>query len=91
MVVVLAGVRPSPYSWKPIPGDGPPAPLAWVARSLGLDSLSLTAAGVLGIVVMTVGALAFLYALRAAWRCDVSVRTALGLGIAFQVVFAGPA
>jgi alpha-1,6-mannosyltransferase len=88
-VVVLAGITPSsPYSWKLIPGDGPAAPLAAVSRSLGLGSLSITAAGVVGIVVMALGIVAFLYCLRVAWRGELSVRTVLGLAIAFQVIFA---
>src|SRR5207247_4959666 len=88
-VVVLAGITPSsPYSWKLIPGDGPAAPLAAVARSFGLGSLSITAAGVLGIVVMSLGIVAFVYCLRVAWRGELSLGTILGLAIAFQVVFA---
>ena len=64
-IVLLAGIAPSsPYSWKLIPGDGPPAPLAGIARSFGLSSLSLTAAGILGIVVMAL----------APWRIEVMPR-----------------
>jgi alpha-1,6-mannosyltransferase len=88
-VVVLVGITPSsPYSWKLIPGDGPAAPLAAVARSFGLNSLSNTAAGVLGIVVMAAAIAAFLYCLRVAWRGELSIRTVLGIAIALQVVSA---
>ena len=84
-IAVVSGMRPSPFVPPHPAGGGPAGPLAGVARAVGLDRLSATAAAVTGMVVMGLAVLAFLLALREAWRGRVSVRGAVALAVAFQV------
>ena len=82
-VVAVAGMEPSPYSPPLLAGDGPAPPLAALSHGLGLVGLSRSAADVLGIVVMGVAVLGFLYALREAWRGRLSIRVVVALALDF--------
>jgi hypothetical protein len=84
-IAVLAGMRPSPFVPPHPVGGGPVGPFAAMAQAVGLDRLSATTAAVTGLVVMGLAVLAFLLALREAWRGRVSVRGAVALAVAFQV------
>lgn len=88
-VLFLAAVASTPASpFHPLlPHTADPAgPLGWTARFLGLDSLSRDALAGVGIVAVVAAVLAFLYALREAWRGTISLRLAIGLGIAFHAL-----
>jgi hypothetical protein len=86
LMALVASVPASPFQPLQPPGFHVSGPLAWAARVVGLDGFSGDAAAAVGVVAVLVAVVTFLYALREAWRGNLSVRLVLALGIAFHVV-----
>src|SRR5438034_3453740 len=82
-VAVVAGIDGSPLQPVLPPGAEPLAPFRFAARIAGLDALGPTAQATVAILAMGAAAATFLYALRAAWRGDLSVRLVVWVGVAF--------
>jgi hypothetical protein len=81
---VAAAVPGSPLQPILAPGADPGGPFVRIAETIGLDRLgtALPVASVLGVAAGTVG---FLVLLRAAWRGEISMRSALALSVAFHL------
>jgi alpha-1,6-mannosyltransferase len=84
---LVASIQGSPLQPVAPSGYQPLAPFRFAARVAGLDALGTTAQAAVAIVAMVVGAVTFLYALRAAWRGELGVRFVAWIGVAF-VAFA---
>jgi hypothetical protein len=85
-VVLAAGIEGSPLQPILPPGLEPMLPFRAAARGVGLDSLQPLFQATVAIVAVIAATLTFLYALRAAWRGHVSVRTVAVIGVAFAAV-----
>jgi alpha-1,6-mannosyltransferase len=86
-VVALLASRPgSPFTPPLFPGARAPAFLAGASEALGLDRLPRDIVAVLGAAALFAAAGAFLYALGAAWRGDLSVRRVLVVGLALHAL-----
>jgi hypothetical protein len=86
LVALLASPPGSPFTPPLFPGAHAPEPLAWAASALGLDRLPRDVAAVLGAATMFGAAGAFLYALSAAWRGDLSVRRVIVVGLVLHAL-----
>jgi alpha-1,6-mannosyltransferase len=85
-VALVAATPGSPFQ-PLLPADAQPSGrLRWFAGVVGLDRLGPGALATVGIVAVAFAAIAFLLVLRAAWRGEVSVRTVIGLAVAYHVV-----
>lgn len=85
-VALVAATPGSPFQ-PLLPADAQPSgPLRWLAGVVGLDRLGAGALATVGILAVAFAAIAFLLVLRAAWRAEVSVRTVIGLAVAYHVV-----
>jgi len=85
-VALASGIQRSPLSPILPPGGGPLAPFRVAARAAGLDTIGPGAQAAVSITAVVACALAFLFALREAWRGTISLRLVVGLGIAFIAV-----
>ena len=86
LVAVVSGARLSPLVPVLPAGAQPLLPFRWTARILGISGLSAEAKGVVVVASFALSGGAFLWALWAAWRGEISLRTALMFGLAFHVI-----
>ncbi|MEX1047655.1 MAG: hypothetical protein WD757_01555 [Actinomycetota bacterium] len=88
-IVLLSLVASTPESpFHPLlpEGEGAAAPLRWLAEAVGLDRLPRGGLAAVAVVALLFGAVTFLYALRCAWRGEISLRVVVGLGVAFSLL-----
>lgn len=85
-VAVLASRPGSPFTPPLFPGSGALPPFDWLASLLRLEHLPRDVVAVVGGAAMFAAAGAFLYALLAAWRGELSVRRVLLVGLVLHVV-----
>lgn len=86
LVAVIASRPDSPLTPPLYPGAGAPDLLARAAAALGLDRLPRDAAAVVGAGALFAAAGAFLYALAAAWRGQLSVRRVVVVGLVLHAL-----
>ena len=86
LVALVASVPDSPFTPPLFPGARAPGLLEGAADLLGLDALSRDGVAVLGAAVIFASAGAFLYALGAAWRGDLTVRRVVVIGILLHLL-----
>jgi alpha-1,6-mannosyltransferase len=85
-VALVAATPGSPFQPVLSPDAQPSGPLRWLAGVVGLDRLGAGALATIGILAVASAAIAFLLVLRAAWRGEISLRTVIGLAVAYHVV-----
>jgi alpha-1,6-mannosyltransferase len=86
LLALVASVPASPFLPELPPGVAPSGPFAWLADTVGLDSLHGNALVALGLAAAALGAAAFLLLLREAWRGRIALRTVLLLTLAAHAV-----
>jgi Dolichyl-phosphate-mannose-protein mannosyltransferase len=86
LVVLVAGSRGHPLSPILPPGGGGLALLPWMSRWAGLDALSQSVRGYVGVLALALAGAGFLFALREAWLGRLSLRTVVLLGLAFHAI-----
>jgi len=87
ILVALVASRPvSPFTPQLFPGAGAPGWLARPGTALGLGRLSREGLAVLGAAALFAAAIAFLWALRAAWRGDLTVRRVVVVGVLLHIL-----
>lgn len=86
LVGLVASVPGSPFTPPLFPGARAPGILDGAARLLGLDALSRDGLAVLGATVLFAAAGAFLYALGAAWRGQLSARRVIVVGVLLHLL-----
>lgn len=86
LLTLIAAAPLSPFHPALPPGEQAIGPLRWVASAIGLDALSRDGIAGVAIVVLVFASVAFVYAVREAWRGRITVRLALTLGIAFNLL-----
>jgi hypothetical protein len=85
-VALVAATPGSPFQ-PVLPVDAQPSgPLRWLAGVVGLDRLGAGALAMIGIFSVASAAIGFLLVLRAAWRGEISIRTVIGLAVAYHVL-----
>ncbi len=85
-LAVVASRAGSPFTPPLYEGAGAPAWLRGPAALLGLDALSREAVAVVGGAVVFALAAAFLFALRSAWRAEISLRTVVLVAVVLHVL-----
>jgi alpha-1,6-mannosyltransferase len=86
LVAIVASVPRSP-SQPVLPASaGPSGPFRWLAGLTGIDALHGSALVALSVLAVALAAAGFLAVLRETWRGTVSVRTVLGLAVAYHVM-----
>ena len=85
-VAALASRPDSPFTPFLYPGYRAPGPLRAAARALQLDRLPRDVAALVGAVLLVAAAIAFVWALREAWRGRIAVRTVVWLAIGLHVL-----
>lgn len=86
LMALVASVPASPFLPELAPGMAPSGPFAWLADTLGLDSLHGNALVALGLIAAALGVAALLVLLRQAWRGRIPLRAVVGLAVAAHVV-----
>ena len=86
LLAVVASRPGSPFTPPLYPGAGAPAWLRAPAEALGLDHLSRDAVALVGGAVVFALVAAFLFALRSAWRGEISVRTVILVGLGLHAL-----
>jgi hypothetical protein len=87
LLVALVAATPGSPLQPVLPASaGPSGPLRWLSGLLGLDGLSSAALATLGIGAIAFAAVAFLLVLREAWCGTLSLRSVVGLAVAYHVV-----
>lgn len=87
LLIALVASRPgSPFTPPLFPGAGAPAWLVRPGTALGLDRLSREGLAVLGAAALFAAALAFLWALRAAWHGELTIRRVLIVGVLLHIL-----
>jgi hypothetical protein len=85
-LAVVASPPGSPFTPPLYPGGAAPGWLRGVADLLGLDALSREVVAVIGGVVIFALTASFLFALRSAWRREISMRSVLLVGVALHLL-----
>src|SRR5512132_2638014 len=84
VVVALVAATPgSPFT--PLLPSQPGGPFRWVAELTGLDRLHGSALAAVGVVAVSLAAVAFLLVVRECRRGTISPRTAIGLAVGYHV------
>jgi hypothetical protein len=86
VVAVVAGAETAPLSPPLPPGGQPLFPFRLAARLVGLNSLPHDLQGEVAVLALALAGLGFLFALREAWRENLSLRVVLTLGVLFHIV-----
>jgi len=86
LMTLVATVPLSPFHPLLPPGEQAIAPLRWLASAGRLDTLSRDTVAGFAIVVIVGAVVGFMFALREAWRGGISMRTAIWMSVAFNVL-----
>ncbi|HEV3473754.1 MAG TPA: polyprenol phosphomannose-dependent alpha 1,6 mannosyltransferase MptB, partial [Actinomycetota bacterium] len=87
VLIALVASRPgSPFTPPLFPGAGAPSWLVRPGTALGFDRLSRDGLAVVGAAALFAAVIAFLWALRAAWRGEITVRRVIFVGLLLHVL-----
>lgn len=85
-MTLVATVPLSPFHPLLPPGEQAIAPLRWFASAVKLDLLSRDTLAGVAIFVIAGAVIGFMFALREAWRGGISMRTAIWMAVAFNLL-----
>jgi len=85
-VAVLASRPNSPFTPFLHPEDRSPRVLRTLSELLGVDALDRDVAAVVGVLLLTASAVAFVYAARVAWRGELSVSRVVWVGLTLHAL-----